>query len=339
MASSAETRPREFPRSGSEDEQLRFLLAYAVRAPSSHNSQPWLFRIGDGGVDLFADRRRALPVVDPEDRALTISCGAALDHLAVAARRFGREPVYELLPEEAEDEDHLAVFWLGEDTEPAEEDIGLFEAIAERRTTRHAFDGRLVPESLRDRCRAIAAHHGVELALIHEEARKAEIADLVAEGDRRQFADADFRKELARWVHSRRAESHDGMSGDGFGFPDVLSPVGALVIRTFDLGNGVAAGDASKIMDGSPLLAVISTPGDQAIDWLRAGCALSHILLTITAAGATSAYLNQPVEVPALRPLLQDVIDTESVPQLVLRVGYGPSAKPSPRRPLHEVLI
>jgi nitroreductase len=39
-----------FPSAASTSEKLRFLLAYAVLAPSGHNSQPWLFRLGEEEV-------------------------------------------------------------------------------------------------------------------------------------------------------------------------------------------------------------------------------------------------------------------------------------------------
>ena len=80
----------QFPKEGTKTEQLKFLLNYAILAPSSHNTQPWLFKIvGDKIVELYADRTRALALVDPVDRALTISCGAALSHLLIAIRHFG----------------------------------------------------------------------------------------------------------------------------------------------------------------------------------------------------------------------------------------------------------
>jgi nitroreductase len=44
-----------FPSQGSPSEQLSDLLHYAVVAPSGHNTQPWLFRVTSGGVELFAD--------------------------------------------------------------------------------------------------------------------------------------------------------------------------------------------------------------------------------------------------------------------------------------------
>ena len=72
-------------------DKLRFFLNYAVLAPSSHNTQPWLFRVVDDTAELYADRNRALRVVDPDDRELVISCGAALHHLRTAVRYFGHD--------------------------------------------------------------------------------------------------------------------------------------------------------------------------------------------------------------------------------------------------------
>jgi hypothetical protein len=88
-----------FPTTGSTEEQIRFLLGYAILAPSSHNTQPWTFRIGESHVDLFADRSRGLPVVDRDDRELTISCGAALYNLRLALRCFGFQDMLEPFPD------------------------------------------------------------------------------------------------------------------------------------------------------------------------------------------------------------------------------------------------
>lgn len=72
------------------DPSIRSMLEAAVRAPSSHNTQPWLFAVRPDGIALYADRTRALPVNDPHDRELTVSCGAALLQLRVAAAAAGR---------------------------------------------------------------------------------------------------------------------------------------------------------------------------------------------------------------------------------------------------------
>ena len=54
------TTETEFPFEASPKEQLRFLLSFAIQAPSGHNTQPWLFRLEEDHVDLLADRTRAL---------------------------------------------------------------------------------------------------------------------------------------------------------------------------------------------------------------------------------------------------------------------------------------
>jgi nitroreductase len=60
-----------------------------VLAPSNHNTQPWHFNVDGDCLTLCADRTRALPVVDPSDLELIVSCGAALFNLRVALRRCG----------------------------------------------------------------------------------------------------------------------------------------------------------------------------------------------------------------------------------------------------------
>src|SRR5438094_3451657 len=71
----------DFPANGATPDKWEFFLKYALLAPSSHNSQPWLFHICKNTLELYADRRRACPVVDPGDRELIMSCGCALFHL------------------------------------------------------------------------------------------------------------------------------------------------------------------------------------------------------------------------------------------------------------------
>ena len=82
-------------------------LDAAVAAPSAHNSQPWRFRLLRETVDLIADRTRALAVNDPYDRELTISCGAALFNLRVAAAARGWVALLDEFPFE-DDPDLLA---------------------------------------------------------------------------------------------------------------------------------------------------------------------------------------------------------------------------------------
>jgi nitroreductase len=43
-----------YPAGESKADVLRFALRYAVLAPSSHNSQPWLFYVDGNAVEIYA---------------------------------------------------------------------------------------------------------------------------------------------------------------------------------------------------------------------------------------------------------------------------------------------
>jgi len=328
----------DFPETAPLRDQVVFLLRYAILAPSGHNTQPWRFRITETGFHLIADRRRALPVVDPHDRELAISCGAALGTFEVAARRFGLDPVVNTVPDDR-DPDLLATIEVVQGAPASAAEAALFDAIADRRTTRAAFAMAPLPDALIKTCRDVAASFGAALDVIADEDRRRGIAALVGEGNRRQFDDPRFRRELALWIRSRRSGSGDGMSGAGFGMPDVLSAVGRLMIRTFDMGGGVAAADEKKILAATPGLGLLSSPGDGPADWIATGRALARVLLALTARGFTASYLNQPIEVEVLRPKLREAAAAAGHPQILLRMGRtAVAAEPSVRRRLESVI-
>ena len=75
-----------------DDGTIRTALALAGRAPSVHNTQPWLWHLGPGSVHLVADDGRRLAATDPDGRDLLVSCGAALHHLRTAFAGLGWVP-------------------------------------------------------------------------------------------------------------------------------------------------------------------------------------------------------------------------------------------------------
>lgn len=297
------------------------LLAQAILAPSSHNTQPWLFTATDTAILLHADRTRALPVNDPYDRELTISCAAALFNLRAAAAHRGVPLAVELFPR-PEDPDCLAQATLSTQADPEVALLAL--SIERRRTYRHRFSTQPVPDAVLAELLAAARTEGAALSPVFTETNRHALAALIAEGDAMQWANPSWRRELASWMHPRR-------SGDGLTVPGLIAPVAQLVVRTFDMGGGVAAKDR-ELADGSPVLAVLSTPADEPADWMAAGQALERVLLLAAHHGLQASYLNQPVEVPTLRTQLQNLVRA-GVPQLVLRLGYPTHDLPStPRR-------
>jgi hypothetical protein len=327
----------DFPRRGSLPEKLRFLLRYAILAPSPHNTQPWRFRIRDLGVDLYIDWNRTLDISDPDHRKLFISCGAALFNLQMALRHFGYTDRVAILPE-LDEPGLVARINVGDSPSEAGEERFDFQAIVKRRTNRVRFEQRPLPGSLLSACTEAAHKRGAWLHIVEGEDERAALGGLVAEADRRQMASKAFRQELATWLHPNRYHGGDGMPGYALGIGDVLSLAAPLVVRTFDIGRGKAAED-KQIVNGSPLLAVLGTATDDPEDWVHAGQALESIVLRAQAEGVSSSFLSQPIEVPELRTRLIEALGLNGYPQMVLRMGYGPPARETPRRPQEDFLI
>ncbi len=328
----------DFPERADAHSKLAFCVRYAILAPSSHNSQPWRFVIRDDALEVYADSSRALPVVDPHHRELTISCGAAITNLLIACRYFGYRGELKVLPAHS---DALARIRLGQPhaCEPSERN--LFHAIGKRRTNRTAFEDRIVSALVLGEMALACAQHGVWFETVVDPVKKQSIADLVAEGDRIQMASAEFRDELARWMRPARAPERDGMpcytQGMARGL-DPLTPLLARLIRTFDIGGMTAAHDKDLVLY-SPVLAVLGTQSDRRADWVGVGQALERAVLIARAAGVWVSYLNQPIEVPALRERLAQLSGQPGAPQILLRLGYGAEVDPTPRRDLGEVLL
>lgn len=327
----------EFPHTGTSSEKLQFLLRYAVLAPSSHNTQPWLFRIRGNEVELYADRTRAARVADPDDRELIISCGAALCHLRIAMQHFAYLGSIEIFPD-AGDPDLLARVRLGFKGDVLSDDHLLFNAILHRRTNRHAYTDDPVSPSLLADLETESQKEDVWFYPLQSLEARCALGDLIAEADRIQWANKRFRLELAAWLRPIRSASQDGIPGYAYGVSDLLSCAAPLAVRTFDLGEGQAAKDRD-IAAFSPVIAVLGTVGDTPRDWIASGQALARVLLRARAGDVWASFLNQPLELPEMRQRVPHVIGRPGFPQLILRFGFGLDVKPTPRRSVEDVLV
>ena len=333
--------PEEWSAALREEDQLRLLVRCAVLAPSGHNTQPWLFRVSGETLELHADRTRALPVVDPDDRELTISCGAALAHVLIAAEHFGRDAELTLLPDPSRP-DLLARVKLGVPLVASERTERRFDALGRRHTDRGRYAKESVSSSVLDALGAAAEEEGAWLTAYTDDARKAALGDLVVEGDLIQMADRRFRRELASWIHPNRTRHRDGLPGFVVGVGnDFASEAAPLVLRLFDTGKGFAQRDRA-LAEGSPALLLLGTDDDTVDAWLRAGRALAGLWLDATALGLSLSFLNQPIELPELRGDVAELGGRSGFPQLLMRVGVAEGERDprrSPRRPVDEVLL
>jgi len=317
------------------DDRLRALLAWAILAPSPHNTQPWAWSVADGVVELRVDTGRSLSVCDPDGRELVIGCGAALEHLLL---RLGAEQVPVTVDELPDpDDDTLLVRVRTGSGEPYEHRPELVAAMALRRTNRTAYHGDPMDSALRSTLDRAGQRFGVESAWLRDAEIRAAIVELIMAADREQMSSAEFRRELAHWMRPKNSSSPDGMQADLLGQRGIAAYVAPLAVRTFDMGKMQAARDG-ELTEGSPDLAVVWTAADDTAAWLGTGRALARLTLESQTAGLASAYMNQPCEIPAMRAQLARALGIAGHPQLILRYGQAEPVHPASRLPVSQVL-
>jgi hypothetical protein len=274
----------------------------AIQAPSIRNTQPWLFRLHDGRVDVLGDRRRRLPAADPHSIGLRMSCGAALFNLRLGLARLGFEPETTILPDPA-DPTLFATVVTGRERRPSPHETALYDAIPHRRSNHHPFLGRPVPTPVRTALREAAEAEGCWLDFLVGPGAVAMAAQLVRSAERVLNREQAYLAELVRW-------------------PD------ASVDPAEQLGG-----------DGDPVVGVLGTDADQPYHDLLAGQALQRMLLTTTMAGLATSLFFQPIEVAPAREELRAGLRRKGWPSMLIRAGYGVPAPPTPRRELREVVI
>ncbi len=318
----------DFPLGTTLDNQLRFLLNYAVLAPSVLNTQPWRFIVQNHKVHVHADRSRQLETIDPDGRELTISCGAALFHLRVAAHHYHFESTVHPFPDPA-DPDLLATFVLTSPRRSTDDDESLFRAISVRRTNRHPFAETPVPEDVVGVLEHVAHDEGARLAVLTSEEEKEGVAELVDEGIRLGGEHPEVAAEIRKWLRPDEDPRRDGVPDAEQGIwdrrSDVRTPSSVLAFRKHEL------------IRNSPAVLVLATDTDDPNAWLAVGQALAYILLVAADRGLYASYMNQPVEIESLRQELSKLIGG-GFPQLVFRVGYASYREGTPRRSVQDVL-
>jgi hypothetical protein len=130
------------------------LVHAAILAASPHNTQPWRFRIGTAGIDLFADPARNIGGIDPFRREMQMGLGCALENLLQAAAATGFTARTAMFPDAA-DPTHIAAMSL---TPSAPVASPLYAAIAHRHTNRGPYDThRVVPGAVLEELERLGA--------------------------------------------------------------------------------------------------------------------------------------------------------------------------------------
>ena len=315
----------DFPHDGTTREKLMFLLRFAILAPSVHNTQPWKFSIDRDRVGLFCDAARWLQVADPDRRDLHLSMGCVLENLLVAARHFGYAPEVKYA-RVATKPNFIATVDLSRFEPPKRRRDAALDRLSTRHTAFGATESRAVTPSMLEELDKACAGEGTTLYLTDDPAVRSGAGGLFGRATALQFADEEYRLELAGWIG--RGE---------YGVPRVVARLGRFGVPQVEKDN---VKEASRIA-AAPYFGVILSENDDRISQVQAGQAMERVWLAAAGWNVSLRPASALFAVPTVKAELARLVGAGGLHvQQAFRLGYSePRGKRSPRRKVAESIV
>ncbi|MDR1200744.1 MAG: nitroreductase [Tannerellaceae bacterium] len=312
-----------------------FMIEQAVKAPSGHNTQPWLFRVNDDNIQILPNYDKSLPVVDPDNRELFISLGCAAENLCIAALQKGHDIDLNI------SEEGIVTIHLKKDH--AAEPNTLFDQIAIRQTNRSVYNGQIISsDTIRLLERVFEASGANAYFYKNGTPEFNSIANYVIAGNVLQMQNKAFTDELKSWMRFNKKHqdtTNDGLSYAVFGAPNLPQFIVKPIMSGYLNGKTQNKGDRKKIASSSHF-ALLTVTGNTPEEWIRLGMVMERFLLKTTELEIVHAYMNQPNEVNDLSGEMTETLNIlGEYPTILLRIGYGDKMPYSKRKDIEEVII
>jgi hypothetical protein len=310
------------------------LVRFATLAPSSHNTQCWKFAREDRGLTIEPDVSRRCPAVDPDDHHVFVTLGCAAENLSQAALAHGLHA--EARFDAVRSAIHVALAPTRAQSTP------LFQAIPARQCTRGDYDGKALSGDELKLLERAGTSNGVRMLLLTDRPAMERVLDYVVQGNTAQLAEPAFVKELKSWIRFNRAaavRTRDGLFSVCSGSPSIPTWLGDMAFGLLFTAKGENDKYARQMRSSAGIAVFIGEAADRA-HWVEVGRAYERFALQATALGIRNAFLNQPVEVAAVRSPFAAALGLPGQrPDLVVRFGRGPTLPPSLRRPVEDVMV
>jgi len=309
------------------------LVRCATLAPSSHNTQCWNFAVEDRAITIRPDLTRRCPAVDPDDHHVFVTLGCATENLvqAALAHGFTGTPSFDV----TRDTVRVSLAPAAAQASP------LFSAIASRQCTRGDFDGQPLSREDLTLLERAGTSTGVRMLLLTDHPAMERVLEHVVQGNTAQLADAAFVRELKSWIRFNGADAartRDGLFSVSSGNPAIPAWLGDLAFGWFFTAKGENDKIARQVRNSAGLAVFVGEAADKA-HWVEVGRAYERFALQATALGIRNAFLNQPVEVAAVRSPFATALGLAGQrPDLLVRFGRGPTLPRSLRRPVVSVM-
>jgi len=338
------------------------LVRAAILAANPHNTQPWLFKVAETRIEVYADTARNLGTFDPYLREMHIGLGCAVENMVLVAAATGHaatvtviDGTLEPIPQTPRP-NLVATIELAPG--PPRQDA-LYEAIPRRHTNRAAYDrGRAITAELLRSLQSVADEGAtLKLLLFSAEPERKKLGDMMVTATERIIADTAMVDDSERWFRLRWADVQkyrDGPTLDTAGLSRLVAALAKVAPAPSAATNHRYWLDTTRDVQvpSAPVLGLIAV--EQLYDRAQAigaGRTWQRMHLLATAQGLAMQPINQPVELvdrerqlarePVAARAMADLVgDPNWKPTFAFRLGFPTRAvPPSPRRPVSDVVI
>ena len=338
------------------------LVRGAILAASPHNTQPWLFRVTDSSVELYADTKRNLGMFDPYLREMYIGLGCAVENMMLTAAAQGYKVELNLasgvlnrIPEKPEP---VLAAGLGLTFGGAQRS-SLQQAIPRRHTNRAGYNMSkpLPQETLGSLTNLAKDEIDLNLFIYSSDADRKRVGETLVEATKTIISDQQMEADSQHWIRNRWPDVQkyrDGLTLDCLGLPRLAVAAAKIMPALPAKTAGKYWLDQTREVHAvkSPLFGLIAVRDryDRA-QTLRAGRVWQRIHLWATTQGLAAQPINQPAEVvdrertlnraPQMAQVLAGITgDASWQATFIFRMGYPTAqAPPSPRRPVEDVIV
>ena len=341
-----------------KDDDIRLsLLAYAILAPSAHNTQPWLVKLeGQDALKLYVDKKRLLPETDPPARQIHISQGTFIENLVIIAKQYGYRLELQYFPEglyanDTIEDKPVAAVRLNHN--PDIKPDPLLPSLLTRHSNKRVYDDRAVSNGTLASLRRIPLPHGMELHLSNDAEHLQQLPPMLTRAMEIEVSNHQRDLEtihMFRFNDEEIAKHRDGLSVAQTG----KTGFSKWLVESFFISRAKATAPDSSFAQQSIDLTRNQAHSSQAFGWLTtrsnsrldqviAGQVYERLNLASDALGLAQHPMSQILEeyedMTELKRSFYDLLQVSQghTVQMFFRLGYAKAIPHTPRRPVRDL--